>query len=97
MVVEDGGVRHPLLRLAVGAVELVDEFFDRGHTAEIVAREGLAECRSLPECDGRSEARTQGVLVCAAIRARPRTPPRGEQRGPATQPSLRQALRAQAP
>ena len=32
-------------------------------------------------CDGRSEARTQGAFVCGAIRARLRTPPRGEQRG----------------
>ena len=34
MVVVDGRVRHPLLRVRVGALELVDEFFDSGHAGD---------------------------------------------------------------
>src|SRR3954451_22013453 len=56
------------------------------------SKEGLVERRSSSGCDGRSEARTQGAFVSAAIRARLRTQPRGEQRGPAAQQMFRQTL-----
>ena len=50
---------------------------------------GLAEPPSLPWCDGRSQARTQGALVWH-IRAQPRTTHGGVQRAAATQRLFRQ-------
>src|SRR5262249_23308481 len=34
VVVVDGGIRHPFLRLAVGALELPDQVFHHAHTAK---------------------------------------------------------------
>ncbi len=74
----------------------VGEFTDLPATSREDAEEGLARFRSSPGCDGRSEARTQGALVAGALRARLRTPHRGDQRGPATQPLSRRTLLARA-
>ena len=41
VVVEDGRVGHPLLRLAVGAVDLVDEILDSGHDSRNRTEPGL--------------------------------------------------------